>query len=195
MLRELRIAAVAAVALTVVLGIAYPLVMTGVSQVLFPNKSDGSVATRDGKAVASHRIGQDFSKNPGYFQSRPSVTEYDPSGSAFNNQGPNQRKLAEQLKGYLAGYLKRERPFTPGLTPAQVPVDAVTTSASSVDPDISEANARIQANRVARERGLPLERVLQIVNDHSSGPLFGLGGPRSINVVDVNLALDEASSR
>jgi potassium-transporting ATPase KdpC subunit len=195
MIRELRIAAIAAVVLTVVLGIVYPLVMTGVSQVLFPNKSDGSVVTRDGKAVASHRIGQDFSKNPGYFQSRPSVTEYNPSGSFFNNQGPNQQDLADQLKGYLAAYLKRERPYMPNLTAAQVPVDAVTTSASGVDPDISEANARIQANRVARERGLPLQRVLQIVDDHSSRPLFGLGGPKSVNVVDVNLALDEASNR
>jgi potassium-transporting ATPase KdpC subunit len=195
MLREFKIAAIAAVVLTLVLGVAYPLAMTGVSQVLFPNKADGSVVTRDGKAVASHRIGQDFAKNPGYFQGRPSYTGYNPSGSAFNNQGPNQQDLADQLKGYLTAYLKRERPFTPNLTAAQVPVDAVTTSASGVDPDISEANARIQANRVARERGLPLQRVLQIVNDHASHPLFGLGGPKSINVVDVNLALDEASNR
>jgi K+-transporting ATPase ATPase C chain len=190
MLRELRIAAIAAVALTLVLGVAYPLAMTGVSQVLFPDKADGSVVTRDGKAVASHRIGQDFSKNRGYFQSRPSVTTYNPSSTQFNNQGPNQKKLARQLKRYLAGYLKRERPYTPSLTAAQVPVDAVTTSASGVDPDISAANARIQANRVARERGLPLQQVLQIVDDHASRPMFGLAGPKSVNVVDVNLALD-----
>jgi potassium-transporting ATPase KdpC subunit len=190
MIRELRIAAVAAVVLTIILGVAYPLAMTGASQVLFPNKSDGSVVTRDGKAVASHDIGQDFSKKPGYFQSRPSATTYNPSGTFFNNQGPNQQDLADQLKGFLADYLKREKPFTPNLTAAQVPPDAVTTSASGVDPEISEANARIQANRVAGQRGLPLQRVLQIVNDHASRPLFGLAGPKSINVVDVNLELD-----
>jgi K+-transporting ATPase ATPase C chain len=192
-MRELRIAAIAAVSLTLVLGIAYPLVMTGVSQVVFPNKADGSVVERDGKAVGSTRIGQDFSKSPGYFQTRPSVTDYNPSGSYFNNQGPNQKDLADQLKGNLDAYLKREKPFTPGLTAAQVPVDAVTTSASGVDPDISEANARIQANRVARERGLPVSRVMQIVDDHTSRPMFGLAGPKSINVLETNLALDEAS--
>ena len=115
---------------------------------------------RDGKAVGSKLIGQDFSKDQGYFQSRPSVTDYNPSGTYFNNQGPNQQDLADQLKGYVDDYLKRERPYTPNLTAAQIPADAVTTSASGVDPQISEANARIQANRVARERGLPLRRVL-----------------------------------
>jgi K+-transporting ATPase ATPase C chain len=193
MIRELRIAAIAAVALTLVLGVAYPLVMTGASQVLFPSRSDGSVVTRDGKAVGSTRIGQDFSKNPGYFQSRPSVTDYNPSGSVFNNQGPNQKALADQLKGYLDAYLEREKPYTPNLTAAKVPVDAVTTSASGVDPEISEANARIQANRVARRRGLPLQRVMTIVEDHASRPMFGLAGPKSINVVEVNLALDRLS--
>jgi len=117
MIRELKTAAIAAIALTIVLGLAYPLAMTGASQLLFPNKADGSVVERDGKAVGSKLIGQDFSTNPGYFQSRPSVTEYNPSGSFFNNQGPNQQDLAEQLKGYLDDYLKRERPFTPGWPP------------------------------------------------------------------------------
>jgi len=181
MLRELRIAAVAAVALTVLLGLAYPLALTGVAQVVFPGPANGE----------TRLIGQDFSRNLGYFQSRPSVTGYDPSNTAFDNQGPNQKKLAAQLKDYLAAYLERERPYTPNLTVARVPVDAVTISASGVDPDISEANARIQANRVARERGLPLQRVLRIVDEHARRPLFGLGGPRSTNVVDVNLALDQ----
>ena len=120
------------------------------------------------------------------------MTDYNPSGSFFNNQGPNQQDQPDQLKGYLADYLKRERPYTPSLTAGQVPVDAVTTSASGVDPDISEDNARIQANRVARERGLPLQRVTAIVDDHASRPLFGLAGPKSINTLEVNLALEEA---
>jgi potassium-transporting ATPase KdpC subunit len=193
-MRELRTAAIAVVVMTLVLGLAYPLAMTGVAQVLFPGASDGSLVKRDGKTVGSTLIGQDFSKSKGYFQSRPSVTDYNPSGTFFNNQGPNQKDLADQLKGFVDDYLKRERPYTPALTAAQIPPDAVTTSASGVDPQISEANARIQANRVARERNLPLRRVMQIVDDHASSPLFGLGGPKSINVLQTNLALDQEAS-
>jgi K+-transporting ATPase ATPase C chain len=196
MMRELRIAAVAAVVLTLVLGLAYPLAMTGAAQVLFPNKADGSVIERDGKAVGSRLIGQDFSDDPSLFQSRPSVTDYSPNASFFNNQGPNQQALADQLKGYVDDYLERERPYTPGLEAGDIPADAVTTSASGVDPHISGDNARIQANRVAEERDLPLERVLELIDDHASRPLFGLGGPKSINVLELNLALEEeASSR
>jgi K+-transporting ATPase ATPase C chain len=176
-MRELRTAAGAALALTLALGLAYPLAMTGVSQSGFPHRADGE----------ARLIGRG---HPGGFQPRPSATDYDPTATAFNNQGPNQRQLAAQLRRHLREYLARERPFTPGLTAADVPVDAVTTSASGVDPDISEANARIQANRVARERGLPLERVLRIVEDHASRPMFGLAGPKSINVDDLNSALD-----
>jgi K+-transporting ATPase ATPase C chain len=194
MMRELRIAAVAAVALTVLLGLAYPLAMTGAAQVLFPNKADGSVIERDGRAVGSRLIGQDFSDDPSLFQSRPSVTDYSPNASFFNNQGPNQQDLADQLRGYVDEYLTRERPYTPGLRAADIPADAVTTSASGVDPQISEDNARIQANRVAAERELPLERVLELIDDHSSRPLFGLGGPKSINVLELNLALEEEAS-
>jgi potassium-transporting ATPase KdpC subunit len=193
-MRELRTAAIAVVVMTLVLGVAYPLAMTGVAQVLFPGSSDGSLVKRDGQTVGSKLIGQDFSKNAGYFQSRPSVTDYNPSGTVFNNQGPNQQDLADQLEGFVKDYLKREKPFTPSLTAAQIPPDAVTTSASGVDPQISEANARIQANRVARERGLPLDRVMQIVDDHASRPLFGLGGPKSVNVLETNLALDQETS-
>jgi K+-transporting ATPase ATPase C chain len=194
MLRELRIAAVAAVALTVLLGLAYPLVMTGASQLLFGDKADGSVIERDGRAVGSRLIGQDFSDDPSLFQSRPSVTGYSPSATFFNNQGPNQRDLADQLKGYVDAYLERERPFTPNLTAAGIPADAVTTSASGVDPHISEANARIQANRVAAERHLALERVLELIDDHSSRPLLGLAGPKSIIVLELNLALEEEAA-
>jgi K+-transporting ATPase ATPase C chain len=190
MMRELRIAAIAAIALTVVLGLAYPLAMTGAAQVLFPNKADGSVIERDGRTVGSRLIGQDFSDDPSLFQSRPSVTGYSPNASYFNNQGPNQQDLADQLRGYVDDYLERERPYTPGLEAADIPADAVTTSASGVDPHISEDNARIQANRVAEERGLPLERVLELIDDHASRPLLGLGGPKSINVLELNLALE-----
>ena len=119
---------------------------------LFPNKADGSQIERDGKVVGSRLIGQDFSRRPRYFQSRPSVTGYDPAGTYFNNLGPNQQELRDLFEENLAAYLERERPYSPGLTAGDVPVDAVTTSASGVDPHISEANARIQARRVAEVR-------------------------------------------
>jgi K+-transporting ATPase ATPase C chain len=179
-MRELRIAVIAAVVLTLVFGLAYPLAMTGAAQVLFPGKADGEQTL----------IGRDYSKDDSLFQSRPSVTGYAAGATFFNNQGPNQKALAEQLKGYLAAYLKRERPFTPGLEAAGVPPDAVTTSASGVDPQISARNARIQANRVASKRRLPLGRVLALVDDATSRPLLGLGGPKSVNVVKLNAALE-----
>jgi potassium-transporting ATPase KdpC subunit len=179
-MRELKIAAIAAVVLTLVFGLIYPLVMTGAAQVLWPHKADGDPTL----------IGKDYSKDKSLFQTRPSVDSYNPDGTFFNNQGPNQKALAEQLKGYLDSYLKRERPFIPGLTAAQVPPDAVTTSASGIDPQISYANAQIQADRVAKERGLSLSQVMKLVDDATSRPLLGLGGPKSVNVVKLNDALE-----
>jgi K+-transporting ATPase ATPase C chain len=179
-MRELKLAVIAAVVMTLVFGLAYPLAMTGAAEVLFPKKADGDPTL----------IGRDYSKDPGLFQSRPSVTGYAADATFFNNQGPNQKALADQLKGYLKAYLKRERPFTPNLTAAGVPPDAVTTSASGVDPQISYANARIQANPVAAERNLSLDRVLALVDDATSRPLLGLGGPKSVNVVKLNDALE-----
>ena len=113
-MRELKTAAIAVVAFTVVLGLAFPLAMTGVGQVVFPGRADGSMVERDGKVVGSTLIGQDFAKHPAYFQSRPSATGYAPAATFFNNQGPNQQDLADQLKGYVDAYLRRERPYTPG---------------------------------------------------------------------------------
>jgi potassium-transporting ATPase KdpC subunit len=179
-MRELRTAVIAAVVLTLVFGLAYPLAMTGAAQVLFPDKADGDPTL----------IGRDYSKDDSLFQSRPSVTGYAADATFFNNQGPNQQALADQLKGYLGDYLKRERPFTPDLAAADVPADAVTTSASGVDPQISADNAGIQANRVAEQRNLPLDRVLALVDDATSRPLLGLGGPKSVNVVKLNDALE-----
>ena len=194
-MRELKTAAIVVVIFTVTLGLAYPLFMTGVSQVAFSDKADGSMIERDGKVVGSKLIGQDFSKDPSYFQSRPSVTAYAPAATFFNNQGPNQKDLADQLEGYVKAYLKRERPYTPGLTAADIPSDAVTTSASGVDPQISEDNADIQANRVAKERGLDKARVLELIDDNASRPLFGLAGDKAINVLELNLDLDREAPR
>ncbi|MGH2967502.1 MAG: potassium-transporting ATPase subunit C [Solirubrobacteraceae bacterium] len=204
-MRELKNAVIAVVACTVVLGLAYPLVMTGVAQLAFGDKADGSVVEREGKAVGSRLIGQDFSRetgetddvgepvleaDPRYFQSRPSVTGYAPNATFFNNLGPNQKDLSDLLKENMQAYLDRERPSTPGLTAAKVPPDAVTTSASGVDPHISEANALIQANRVAQERGVDRARVLELLDDHATRPILGLAGEKSINVLELNLALD-----
>jgi K+-transporting ATPase ATPase C chain len=209
-MRELRTAAIAVVVLTLALGLAYPLAMTGISQVLMPNRANGSVIERGGKPVGSRLIGQDFSRDTGrkdkdgnpilapdldYFQSRPSVTSYNPAGTFFNNLGPNQKGLAALLKTNLATYLERERPYTSGLRAAEVPPDAVTTSASGVDPQLSEANADIQANRIAQRRHLSRARVLQLIKDNSSRPLFGLAGDRSVNVLELNLALDAETAR
>jgi K+-transporting ATPase ATPase C chain len=182
-MRELRTAVVAAVVLTVVFGLAYPLAMTGAAQVLWPRKADGDPTL----------IGKDYSNDKSLFQTRPSVTGHEPNATFFNNQGPNQKALADQLERYVKAYLERERPYTPGLTVARIPPDAVTTSASGVDPQISLGNARIQANRVARRRGLSLSQVMRLVDDATSRPLFGLGGPRSVNVVELNDALEAQS--
>jgi potassium-transporting ATPase KdpC subunit len=182
-MRELRTAVIAAVVLTVVFGLAYPLVMTGAAQVLWPHKADGDPTL----------IGKDYSKDKSLFQTRPSADSYAPDATFFNNQGPNQKELADQLKANVKAYLKREGPFTPNLTTAQIPPDAVTTSGSGVDPQISFDNARIQANRVAKQRGLPLAQVMRLVDDATSQPLLGLGGPKSVNVVKLNDALEAQS--
>jgi potassium-transporting ATPase KdpC subunit len=179
-MRELRTAVIAALALTIVFGLAYPLAMTGVAQVVWPDKADGDPTL----------VAKDYSKDAGLFQSRPSVTGYAADATFFNNQGPNQQVLADQLKGYMNDYLEREQPFTPDLVAADVPPDAVTTSASGIDPHISFDNARIQANRVAAERDMPLDDVLGMVDDATSRPLLGLGGPKSVNVVKLNDALE-----
>ena len=182
-MRELKIAVIAAIGLTLVFGLVYPLAMTGVAQVVFPNKADGDPAL----------IAKDYSKDSSLFQSRPSVTWYAADATFFNNQGPNQQALADQLRGFMDDYLERERQFTPDLAADDVPADAVTTSASGVDPQISFENARIQANRVAAERDMSIEQVLDLVDDATSRPLLGLGGPKSVNVVKLNDALEAQS--
>jgi K+-transporting ATPase ATPase C chain len=190
MRRDLLPSLLAIVVFTVVFGLAYPLATTGVAQILFPGKSDGSRVERDGKLVGSRLIAQDFRGKAIYFQPRPSATDYNPSGTFFNNVGPNQKDLRGQFRKNLAAYLKRERPTSPGLRAQDVPVDAVTTSASGVDPHISQANARIQARRVASARNLPLGRVDQLIDENTDGRFLGLLGEPGVNVLDLNIALD-----
>ncbi len=189
--KDLLTATIAIVFLTLLLGIAYPLATTGVAQLVFPGGANGSKIERDGRVVGSKLIGQDFKGLPRYFQSRPSATEYSADVTYFNNLGPNSSELSGFFAAQLAGYLKRERPYDPGLRGTAVPVDAVTTSASGVDPQISEANARIQARRVAAVRELPLDRVLDLVDEHTDGRFLALFGEPGVNVLQLNLALDE----
>jgi K+-transporting ATPase ATPase C chain len=191
MARDLKASAVAILVFTLLLGVAYPLATTGVAQVLFPNRADGSQIERDGDVVGSRLIGQDFDGEARYFQSRPSVTGYNAAGTAFNNLGPNSAELKAMFDDNLDAYLDRERPYNPGLERGDVPADAVTTSGSGVDPHISEANARIQARRVAEQRGLSLERVLDLVDANTDGRFAGLLGEPGVNVLELNLALDE----
>jgi K+-transporting ATPase ATPase C chain len=192
MRKDLISSFVAVVALTVLLGLAYPLAITGVSQVLFPGRADGSQVKQDGKVVGSRLIGQDFSKDPSLFQSRPSPTDYNPAGTAFSNLGPNSKDLRDAIVKNAAAYLKRERPYNPGLTRATIPADAVQTSGSGVDPQISVANADIQVARVAARTGLPKAKVLDLVEANTDDRALGLFGEPGVNVLDLNLAIQEA---
>jgi len=211
MRREITASAIAAVTFTLLFGIVYPLLTTGVAQVLFPNKSDGSQIERDGKTVGSGLIAQNFqirkeipqnergkfgkkatkAPDPSYFQPRPSVTGYSGNVTYFNNLGPNNKELSQLFAANLEAYLDLEGEFTPGLSGGDVPVDAVTTSASGVDPHISIANARIQANRIAKVCGLPLDRVNELVDENTAGRALGVFGEAGVNVLELNLALDE----
>jgi potassium-transporting ATPase KdpC subunit len=181
----------AVIAFALIFGLAYPLAMTGISQVVFPGKADGSRITIDGRLVGSGLIGQDFKGDPSYFQSRPSQTGYSASVTYFSNSGPNSVEEREAVRENLAAYLKLEKPYDRSLTKASVPVDAVTMSGSGVDPQISEANARIQAHRIAAVRRLPMAKVEGLISDHTDGRFLGIFGEPGVNVLRLNLALDE----
>jgi K+-transporting ATPase ATPase C chain len=192
MLRQLRSSLLAVIVLTVLLGLAYPLAMTGLAQVLWPHQANGSRVERDGRLVGSTLIGQDFQGVARYFQSRPSASADDPAVTRASNLGPNSARLSLQIRERVQAYLRREGPYDPGLAAAAVPADAVTASGSGVDPDISMANASIQAHRVAAVRGLPLAAVMHLIAEHTDGLVGGLFGPVSVNVLALNLALDQA---
>ena len=192
MRKDITSSLVAVVALTVIFGLAYPLVITGISQVVFPGRADGSQIKKDGKVIGSRLIGQDFSADHSLFQSRPSPTGYNPAGTAFSNLGPNSKDLRDNIAKYSRTYLRLNAPYNPGLTRAEIPPDAVQTSASGVDPQISVANARIQAGRVAARTGIPKARVLALVRDNTDDRALGLFGEPGVNVLDLNLAIQEA---
>jgi potassium-transporting ATPase KdpC subunit len=191
MRRTALTAFLAVIAFTLIFGLAYPLAMTGVSQLVFPGKADGSKLTVNGQLVGSSLIGQDFEGDPRYFQSRPSATGYSANVAYFSNAGPNSVAEREAVREALAAYLELNRPYDKSLTREGVPVDAITMSGSGVDPEISQANALIQAHRIAAVRKLPLAKVEDLISAHTNGRFLGVFGEPGVNVLQLNLALDE----
>lgn len=213
MRRDIVTSILAMVVLTILLGLVYPLVITGVSQVAFPGNANGQKVYVKGKLVGSKIIGQSFESvvlekngkpkeaeeelvteaDPKYFQSRPSATEggaYNAAASTFSNRGPNDKVTKDEDEANIKEYLELNKPYDTGLTTAQIPVDAVNTSASNLDPEISPANARIQAYRVAAKRALSPSVVDRLVAKYTDSRGLGFSGEPGVNVLELNLALD-----
>jgi potassium-transporting ATPase KdpC subunit len=218
MRRDIITSAIGIVVLTLILGVLYPLVITGVSQVAFPGNANGQQVYVKGQLVGSKLIGQSFAdvvinKKTGkpemsngnpvttpdghYFQTRPSGTTPadNASGSSFANLGPNSVVTEQALATNIQGYIELNGNYYPGgLRAANIPVDAADTSASGIDPDISVANAHIQAYRIASVRHLPLAQVDQMISTYTGGRGLGFSGEPGVNVLELNLALNRVSS-
>jgi potassium-transporting ATPase KdpC subunit len=213
MRRDIVTSIIGIIVFAILLGLVYPLFITGVSQVAFPGDANGQQIHVNGKLVGSKIIGQNFGtpvleKNgkpkeekgavvtepdPRYFQTRPSATEggaYNAAASTFSNKGPNSTKTEEAVAENIKAYLELNKPYYRGLTAAGIPVDAVNTSASGVDPEISKANAWIQAYRIAAVRHLSLGTVDGLISNYTSGRGLGFSGEEGVNVLELNLALD-----
>jgi potassium-transporting ATPase KdpC subunit len=216
MRRDILTSLIAVIVLTILLGLAYPLLITGVSQVAFPGNANGQKVYVKGKLVGSKIIGQSFKSvvlekngkpkeeeeevvteaDPSYFQSRPSATEggaYNAAASTFSNRGPNDKATEEADAENAKEYLELNKPYDPSLSIAQIPVDAVNTSASNLDPEISPANARIQAHRIAAKRGLSLGAVDRLISSYTDSRGLGFSGEPGVNVLELNLALDRST--
>lgn len=186
MVKNLMTAVLMTIVTTLLLGLAYPLVVTGLAQVLFKDKANGQLIERNGVMVGSRLIGQPFS-SPGYFRSRPSAAGavgYDAGASSGSNLGPTSKKLIDRVKADVEK-LQAENPGKP------IPVDLVTTSGSGLDPHISPAAAEFQVPRVARERGVSEDQVRRVVAEQTEGRQFGFLGEPRVNVLLLNLKLDE----
>jgi potassium-transporting ATPase KdpC subunit len=213
MKRDIVTSAIGILALTLLCGIAYPLVVTGISQVAFPGNANAQKVYVGHKLVGSKIIGQNFgtvvigkngkpemqngnpvtAPDPRYFQTRPSATVPSDNAAAttFSNLGPNSKATLTEIQGDIQAYISLNGKYYPGgLTPATVPVDAANSSASGIDPDISVANADIQAHRVAAVRHLPLSEVDDLVSTYTGGRGLGFSGEPGVNVLELNLALD-----
>jgi potassium-transporting ATPase KdpC subunit len=200
MLREVRPAIVVLVALTLITGLVYPLAMTGIAQIIFPQQAQGSMIERDGHVIGSALIGQNFTSDK-YFHGRPSATTapdpndptktvaapYNAANSGGSNLGPSNKALIERVQGDL-DKLKQENPSVP------VPADLVTTSASGLDPEISPEAALFQAPRIAKARNLPENRIRDLIAEQTEGRFLGLLGEPRVNVLLLNLALDRLSA-
>ena len=184
MKKNLLIAVMMTIVTTVLLGIVYPLVVTGIAQVVFPRNANGQLISQNGKLIGSHIIGQPFS-GPTYFHSRPSAagTGYDAANSGGTNLGPTNKTLIDRV-AQDAKALQAENPGVP------VPVDLVTTSASGLDPHISIAAARFQVPRIAQARGISPSQVEELIAQNTEGRQFGFLGEPRVNVLELNLALD-----
>jgi potassium-transporting ATPase KdpC subunit len=185
MKQNLKIAILMTIVTTVLLGVIYPLVVTGLAQVLFRDKANGQLIVRNGTVVGSRIIGQGFT-GPGYLHSRPSAAGngYDAANSGGSNLGPTNHVLIDRVNSDVAR-LQEENPGQP------IPIDLVTTSASGLDPDITPAAAEFQVPRLARERGLSEDQVRQIIRQYTEGRQLGFLGEPRVNVLEVNLALDQ----
>ena len=185
MKKNLVIAVLMTVATTILLGIVYPLVMTGMAQVIFPKQANGQLIRRTGQIVGSRIIGQGFT-SPGYFHSRPSFAGngYDAANSNGSQLGPTNRKLIDRVAGDVAK-AQAENPGTP------VPIDLVTGSASGLDPHITPAAAEFQLPRVAKSRGVPVDQIHRLVMKHTEGRQWGFLGEPRVNVLELNLDLDQ----
>jgi potassium-transporting ATPase KdpC subunit len=213
MRRDITTAIIGVVVFTILLGLVYPLVVTGISQLAFPGNANGQKVYVKGRLVGSRIIGQSFARpvigkngkpeekeeelvtepDPRYFQSRPSATEggaYNAAASTFSNRGPNDKVTAEEDATNIRAYLELNEPYDPTLTTAKIPVDAVNTSGSNLDPEISQANARIQAHRVSAKRALSLAAVNRLISDYTDSRGLGFSGEPGVNVLELNLALD-----
>jgi K+-transporting ATPase ATPase C chain len=216
MKRDLITSAIGIIVLTIIFGIVYPLAIAGVSQGVFPGNANGQKVYVNGQLVGSKIIGQQFAdqvvKNgkpqvdktgnpvtnpdPRYFQTRPSATVPPDNGAAstFSNLGPNSVATEQAIAANIQAYLQLEKPYNPGLRAATVPVDAVDSSASGLDPQISVANARIQAHRVAAVRHMSLAAVDGLISKYTSDRGLGFSGEPGVNVLELNLALNGGKS-
>jgi len=186
MLKELKPAILITFVLTILTGILYPLAVTGIAQTIFHKQANGSLIERDGKVIGSEIIGQNFTK-PEYFHPRPSQNSYDAANSGGSNLGPTNPALADRLKKDAAQFRKDNPDFT-----GAIPADAITTSASGLDPEISPANALAQAGRVAQARGASANAIRNLVAANTQERDLGVLGEPRVNVLKLNMALDQA---